>query len=92
MKDLRELDFCLGIQMIRNRTKWMINLGQVKYISFQILKWFKMEESKRINMPIDINVQLNKEQVPSLEKEIVEIWRRYHTRWLLDVSCTLWFS
>jgi hypothetical protein len=51
-----------------------------------------MEESKRINMPIDINVQLNKEQVPSLEKEIVEIWRRYHTRWLLDVSCTLWFS
>jgi hypothetical protein len=35
-----------------------------------------MEESKRLNMPIDINVQLNKEQVPSLEKEIVEIWRR----------------
>jgi len=49
-----------------------------------------MEDSKILNMPIDINVQFNKEQVPSLEKEIVEIWKRYHTRWLLDVSCTLW--
>jgi hypothetical protein len=34
MKDLRELDFFLDIQMIRHRTKKMINLGQVKYISF----------------------------------------------------------
>ncbi len=34
MKNLRELDFCLSIQMIRNWTKRMISLGQVKYISF----------------------------------------------------------
>ncbi len=34
MKNLRELDFCLNIQMIRNWTKRMISLGQVKYISF----------------------------------------------------------
>jgi hypothetical protein len=48
-----------------------------------------MEQSKRLNMPIDINVQLNKEQIISFEKEIVEIWRGYYTRWLLDISCTL---
>jgi hypothetical protein len=33
-KDLRKLDFCLDIQMIRHQTKRMISLGQVKYISF----------------------------------------------------------
>ncbi len=40
-------------------------------------------------MPIDINVQFNKEQVPSLEKEIVEIWKRY-VPYKVAVGCIMY--
>jgi len=38
MKDIKELTFCLGIQMIRDCVKRMTNLGQVEYIGIRILK------------------------------------------------------
>jgi hypothetical protein len=61
MKDLGELTFCLGIQVIKDRMKRMINLGQVEYIGTKALKQFGMEESKLLMTPLDVNVQLNKE-------------------------------
>jgi len=45
IKNLRELEFFLGIQVIKDRNNRTIKLGQPKYIK-EILKWFNMENYK----------------------------------------------
>jgi hypothetical protein len=50
MKDLGEAAFILGIKIYRDRSKRLIGLSQSAYID-KILKRFKMENSKRGNLP-----------------------------------------
>jgi ATP-binding cassette subfamily B (MDR/TAP) protein 1 len=66
MKDLGELEFCSGIQVIRDQANKMISFSQAEYIT-KILQRFRMEELKPLRTPFDINVQLTKGQVPIIQ-------------------------
>ncbi|GJY29859.1 retrotransposon protein, putative, ty1-copia subclass [Tanacetum coccineum] len=61
MKDLGEATFILGIKIYRDRSKRLIGLSQSDYMD-KILKIFKMDNSKRGNIPMQERLDLNKTQ------------------------------
>ncbi|GJS99262.1 retrotransposon protein, putative, ty1-copia subclass [Tanacetum coccineum] len=69
MKDLGEAAFILGIKIYRERTKRLIGLSQSAYMN-KILKRFKMEKSKRGNIPMQERIDLNKTQGASTPEEV----------------------
>ena len=46
MKDLSEATYILGIEIYKDRSRHLIGLSQSTYLN-KILKWFKMEQSKK---------------------------------------------
>ena len=72
MKDLGEVHFCLGIQVIRNREQRTIRISQTKYIE-DILKRFGMLECKPIGTPLDVNNRLSKDMSPSSAQEMEDM-------------------
>ncbi|GJV48112.1 hypothetical protein Tco_1438324 [Tanacetum coccineum] len=56
-KDLGEAAFILGIKIYRDRSKRLIRLGQNAYMD-KILKRYKMDNSKRGNIPINQEADL----------------------------------
>ncbi|GKC10119.1 retrotransposon protein, putative, ty1-copia subclass [Tanacetum coccineum] len=69
MKYLREATFILGIKIYRDRSKRLIRLSQSAYMD-KILKRFKMDNSKRGNIPMQERLDLNKTQGASTLKEV----------------------
>ncbi|GJW15449.1 retrotransposon protein, putative, ty1-copia subclass [Tanacetum coccineum] len=69
MKDLGEAAFILGIKIYRDRTKRLIGLSQSAYMD-KILKRFKMDNSKRNNIPMQERFDLNKTQGASTPEEV----------------------
>jgi hypothetical protein len=57
MKDLDEIEYCVGIQIIRNKTRRTISPRQLKYVG-DILNYFGMETYKSIKTPLNVNVKL----------------------------------
>ncbi|GKB95925.1 PTI1-like tyrosine-protein kinase, partial [Tanacetum coccineum] len=69
MKDLGEAAFILGIKIYKDRSKQLIGLGQNAYID-KILKRYKIDNSKRGNIPMQERIDLNKTQGASTPKEV----------------------
>ncbi|KAJ9547812.1 hypothetical protein OSB04_020355 [Centaurea solstitialis] len=69
MKDLGEAAYILGIKIYRDRSRRLIGLSQSTYID-KILKRFKMEGSKRGNLPMVHGVHLSKTQCPSSKEDM----------------------
>ncbi|GJY05518.1 retrotransposon protein, putative, ty1-copia subclass, partial [Tanacetum coccineum] len=69
MKDLEEAAFILGIKIYRDRTKRLIGLSQSAYMD-KILKRFRMDNSKRGNIPMQERLDLNKTQGASTPEEV----------------------
>nr|GFB54505.1 hypothetical protein [Tanacetum cinerariifolium] len=69
MKDLGEATFILGIKIYRDRSKRLIRLGQNAYMD-KILKRYKMDNSKRVHIPMQERIDLNKTQGASTPKEV----------------------
>ncbi|GJY06872.1 retrotransposon protein, putative, ty1-copia subclass [Tanacetum coccineum] len=69
MKALGEAAFILGIKIYRERTKRLIGLSQSSYMD-KILKRFKMDNSKRGNIPTQEILDLNKTQGVSRPEEV----------------------
>jgi len=63
MKDLEEVSYYLVMQIGWNREEKTIKLGQKRYIEY-ILTRFGMENSKPVNMPLDSNTKLTKDETP----------------------------
>ncbi|GJW66888.1 hypothetical protein Tco_0121312 [Tanacetum coccineum] len=72
MKDLWEATFILGIKIYRDRSKRLIGLSQSAYVD-KILKMFKMDNSKRGNIPMQERLNLNKTQGASTPGEVKRI-------------------
>ena len=51
MKDLGEAAYILGIKIYRDRSKRLLALSQSTYLE-KVLKRFKMDQSKRGNLPV----------------------------------------
>ncbi len=57
MKDLGEVEYCIGIQVIRDKARRTISFGQLKYVR-NILNCFDMETYTPIKTPMNVDVKL----------------------------------
>jgi hypothetical protein len=64
MKDLDEVEYCIGFQIIRDKARRTINLRQLKYVG-DILHCFGMETCKSIKIPLNVNVKLTQGKQPT---------------------------
>ncbi|GKB40047.1 retrotransposon protein, putative, ty1-copia subclass [Tanacetum coccineum] len=74
MKDLGETAYILGIQIIRDRSKWLIALSQSAYLE-KILKKFRMENSKKGYTPIMEKPDYRKSQGAKTPTEVQRMQR-----------------
>ena len=63
MKDLGQAAYILGIKIYKDRSRRLIGLSQSTYID-KILKRFKMDESKKGFIPMQVSTLLNKAHCP----------------------------
>ncbi|GKD50353.1 retrotransposon protein, putative, ty1-copia subclass, partial [Tanacetum coccineum] len=68
MKDLGDAAYILGIKIYRDRSKRLIGLSQDTYLD-KILKIFKMENSKKRNLPLHHGIEISKDLCPKTNKE-----------------------
>nr|GEV01010.1 hypothetical protein [Tanacetum cinerariifolium] len=61
MKDLEEATFILGIKIYRDRSRRLIGLSQNAYLD-KILKRYRMDNSKRGFIPMQVDLYLSKSQ------------------------------
>ena len=68
MKDLGEVSYVLGIQIIRDRRKKLLALSQASYID-KVLARFSMQNSKEGLLPARHGIILSREQCPKTPQE-----------------------
>ena len=64
MKDLRNANYVLGIQILKDRKNRVLALSQATYID-KVLTRFSMQNSKKGLMPTRHGIVLSKKQCPS---------------------------
>ncbi|GJX94653.1 retrotransposon protein, putative, ty1-copia subclass [Tanacetum coccineum] len=69
MNDLGKATFILGIKIYQDRSKQLIRLSQSAYMD-KILKRYRMDNSKRGNIPMQEKLDLNKTQGASTPEEV----------------------
>src|SRR4051812_174646 len=72
MKDLGEVAYIWGIKIYRDISQRLIGLSQSTHID-KVLKWFRMEKSKKGLLPMSHGVVLCKSQCPKNADEKVEM-------------------
>ena len=68
MKDLGEAAYIRGIKIYKDRSKRLLELFQSTYID-TMLKWFRMENSKKGYLPIGQEISLSKGDCPTTPQE-----------------------
>jgi hypothetical protein len=68
MKDLGELYWLLNIKIKQDKNAKTISLSQEAYID-KILKHFNLQDAKTVQMPIDPNMKLTKDQSSKTNEE-----------------------
>ncbi|GJS99345.1 hypothetical protein Tco_0820515 [Tanacetum coccineum] len=69
MKDLGEAAFILGIKIYKDRSRRLIGLSQNAYLD-KILKRYKMDNSKRGSIRMQVDLYLNKSQCATTSAEM----------------------
>nr|GEX17597.1 putative retrotransposon protein [Tanacetum cinerariifolium] len=69
MKDLGEAVFILGIKIYRDRSRRLIELSQNAYLD-KILKRYRMDNSKRGSIPMQVDLRLSKSQCTTTSAEM----------------------
>ncbi|GJV42570.1 retrotransposon protein, putative, ty1-copia subclass [Tanacetum coccineum] len=69
MKDLGDAAYVLGIMIYRDRTRRVIGLSQDTYID-KILKRFKMENSKKGNLPLHHGIKISTDLCSKTDEEL----------------------
>ncbi|GKA20191.1 hypothetical protein Tco_0700180 [Tanacetum coccineum] len=72
MKDLGEAAFILGIKIYKDRSRRLIGLSQNAYLD-KILKRYRMDNSKRGSIPMQVDLHLNKSQCATTSAEMKRI-------------------
>jgi hypothetical protein len=72
MKDMGEVTYVLGIKIYRDRCRSLLALSQSTYLD-KVLKRFRMENSKKGNLPIVKGISLSVTQGPVTQKEKSEM-------------------
>ena len=68
VKDLGEVKFLLGIEVIRNRKAGLIELSQQAYID-QLLKRFNLQEVKPATTPLSSGIRLTQDDCPTTDED-----------------------
>jgi hypothetical protein len=68
MKDMGEASYVLGIKIYRDRSRCLLALSQCTYLD-KVLRRFRMENSKKGNLPVMKGVSWSVTQCPATEKE-----------------------
>jgi hypothetical protein len=68
MKDMGEAAYVLGIKIYRDTSRRLLALSQSTYLD-KVLKRFRMENSKKGNLPVMKGVSLSVTQCPATKKE-----------------------
>jgi hypothetical protein len=68
IKDMGEAAYVLGIKIYRDRSRRLLALSQSTYLD-KVLKRFRMENSKKGNLPVVKGVSLSATQGPAIGKE-----------------------
>jgi len=68
IKDMGEVRYVLGVEIIRNRTKKLLGLSQETYIK-KVLERFRMHYSKPIDTPAEKGLTLSLDQCPKTDKQ-----------------------
>nr|GEW81578.1 hypothetical protein [Tanacetum cinerariifolium] len=69
MKDLGDAAYILGIKIYRDMSKRLIGLSQDTYLD-KILKRFKMENSKKGNLPLHHAIKISKDLCLKIDEEL----------------------
>ena len=69
MKDLGEASHILGIKLMRDHQKRMLGLSQASYID-EILARYNMQDSKKVFVPLRVEIFLSANQRPKTPAEI----------------------
>nr|GEU88614.1 hypothetical protein [Tanacetum cinerariifolium] len=69
MKDLGDATYIIGIKIYRDRSKRLIGLSQYTYLD-KILRRFKMENSKKGNLPLHHGIKISKDLCPKIDEEL----------------------
>ncbi|GKE32935.1 retrotransposon protein, putative, ty1-copia subclass, partial [Tanacetum coccineum] len=69
MKDLGEAAYILGIKIYRDRSRRLIGLSQNAYLD-KILKRYRMDNSKRGSIPMQVDLHLSKSQCATTSAEM----------------------
>ena len=72
MKDLEEIHYILGVQILRNRKIRKIYLSQQKYVE-NVLERFGMKDCKPLATPLDSNSKLTRDMSPQNPEEVAEM-------------------
>ncbi|GJZ75245.1 retrotransposon protein, putative, ty1-copia subclass [Tanacetum coccineum] len=78
MKDLGDATYILGIKIYKDRSKRLIGLSHDTYLD-KILKRFKMENSKKENLPLHHGINTSKDLCPKTNEELDKISRVPYT-------------
>ncbi|GJS97186.1 retrotransposon protein, putative, ty1-copia subclass [Tanacetum coccineum] len=74
MKDLGDAAYILGIKIYRDRSKRLIRLSQDTYLD-KILKRFRMENSKKGNLPLHHGIKISSDLCPKTNDELDKMSR-----------------
>ncbi|GKE04528.1 putative RNA-directed DNA polymerase, partial [Tanacetum coccineum] len=74
MKDLGDAPYILGIKIYRDRSKCLIRLSQDTYLD-KILKRFKMENSRKENLPLHHGIKVSKDLCLKTDEELDKMSR-----------------
>ncbi|GKE87727.1 retrotransposon protein, putative, ty1-copia subclass, partial [Tanacetum coccineum] len=76
-KDLGEAAFILGIKIYRDRSRRLIGLSQNAYLD-KILKRYRIDNSKRGSIPMQVDLHLNKSQCATTSAEMKRMQNVYY--------------
>ncbi|GJS65670.1 putative RNA-directed DNA polymerase [Tanacetum coccineum] len=74
MKDLGDAAYVLDIKIYKDRTRRLIGLSQDTYLD-KILKRFKMENSKKGNLPLHHGIKISSDLCPKTDDELDKMSR-----------------
>ncbi|GJT27883.1 retrotransposon protein, putative, ty1-copia subclass [Tanacetum coccineum] len=91
MKDLGDAAYVLGIKIYRDRTRRLIGLSQDTYLD-KSLKRFKMENSKKGNLPLHHGIKISSDLCPKTDDELDKMSRVLYASAIgsimYDMTCT----
>jgi hypothetical protein len=68
MKDMGEANYVLGVKIIRDRAKRLLDLTQETYIK-KMLEHYHMQDSKSMGTPVDKSLSPSHDMCPKTLKE-----------------------